>query len=105
MEEELAGGGVLVEHHGSALFPERWFDRVVVLTTDNTRLYDRLAARGYPPGKIQQNVQCEIMQVCLQEARDSYAENIVLELPSDTPEQIRDNAAIVAQFFLDHQQH
>lgn len=99
MEEQLAAGGVLVEHHGSSLFPERWFDAVVVLTTDNTILWDRLAARGYPDPKIQQNVQCEIMQVVLEEARDSYAQHIIHVRPSDTSDQLQDNAAFIAQLY------
>ena len=50
----------------------RWFDLVVVLTCDNTVLYDRLQARNYRDNKIQENVECEIMQVVLEEARESY---------------------------------
>ena len=50
----------------------RWFDLVVVLTCDNTILYDRLASRNYKDNKIQENVQCEIMHVVLEEARESY---------------------------------
>ena len=50
----------------------RWFDLVVVLTTDNSILYDRLQGRGYRPEKVQENVQCEIMNVVVEEARSSY---------------------------------
>jgi hypothetical protein len=45
---------------------------VVVLQADNTVLYERLEKRGYPQAKVQENVQCEIMMVLLEEARDSY---------------------------------
>lgn len=38
-------GGNIVDYHGSEFFPERWFDLVVVLQTDNTVLYDRLRNR------------------------------------------------------------
>jgi broad-specificity NMP kinase len=62
LEERLAEGGFVVEHHGCELFPERWFAAVVVLTADNTLLWDRLAARGYAEAKIANNVECEIMQ-------------------------------------------
>ena len=34
--------------------------------------------RGYAQPKIQENVEAEIMQVLLEEARDSYEENIIL---------------------------
>ena len=36
-------GGVIVEHHVPDLFPERWFDLVLVLRCNNTELYDRLS--------------------------------------------------------------
>lgn len=50
----------------------RWFDFVVVLSTDNTVLFQRLEGRGYPQQKIQENVQCEIMHVSIEEAREAY---------------------------------
>ena len=45
LEPALALGNALVEYHSVGLFPERWFDLVLVLRTDNTLLYDRLTAR------------------------------------------------------------
>lgn len=70
----MADGGVIIEHHSVDWFPERWFDLVIVLRTDNTILYDRLAKRygpclllifyrDYSQHKITENVECEIMQV------------------------------------------
>lgn len=56
----------------SSLAACRWFDVVVVLTTDNTVLYQRLERRGYHQAKIQENVQCEIMHVSIEEARAAY---------------------------------
>jgi adenylate kinase len=38
-------GGILVDYHGCDFFPERWFDLVVVLQTDNSILHDRLSNR------------------------------------------------------------
>ena len=45
MEVMLADGGNIVDFHSSELFPERWFDVVLVLRTDNKVLYDRLVKR------------------------------------------------------------
>ena len=45
MEDKMAQGGVIVDHHGCDFFPERWFDLIVVLRTDNGVLYDRLEQR------------------------------------------------------------
>ena len=45
LEDLMGGGGNIVEYHGCDFFPERWFDAVFVLRTDNTILYDRLEQR------------------------------------------------------------
>ena len=54
--------------------------------------------RGYSDKKITENVECEIMQVLLEEAKDSYREEIVWELQSDTHEQMLDNVQRIEQF-------
>ena len=98
LEELMEAGGVVVDYHGADLFPERWFDLVVVLRTDNDVLYPRLEGRQYAPKKITENVEAEIMQVILDEARDAYAEEIVLELQSNSVEEMEANVARLAQW-------
>jgi broad-specificity NMP kinase len=39
-------GGKIIEYHGCDFFPERFFQLVVVLRTDNTLLWDRLQQRS-----------------------------------------------------------
>ncbi|KAH8075337.1 adenylate kinase [Aureococcus anophagefferens] len=73
MEPKLGAGGCVVEYHACELFPERWFDLVLVLRAGTEILYDRLAARGYAEAKLQENLQCEIMQTILEEAREARA--------------------------------
>ena len=64
---------------------------MVVLRTDSTQLYDRLKARNYPEAKLQENLDSEIMEVLLMEARESYAAEIVVELQSNDTEDIDSN--------------
>ena len=45
LEPQLGAGGTVVEFHTVDFFPERWFNLVLVLRTNNTVLYDRLVAR------------------------------------------------------------
>lgn len=45
LEDKIEEGGKIIDYHGCDFFPERFFDIVFVLRTDNTLLYDRLAAR------------------------------------------------------------
>jgi len=115
------------------MFPKSWIDLIVVLRVDSTLLYDRLKARfvvpqpllgvppsaflatarliaeprrNYPEAKLQENLDSEIMEVLLQEARDSYDEEIIVELRSDTVEEVDSNIerieAWIAQWKKDH---
>lgn len=63
----------------------------MVLRTNSTTLYDRLRARNYPESKLQENLDCEIMEVLLEEARESYNDEIVVELQSNDAEDIESN--------------
>lgn len=93
LEDMMEEGGVIVDYHGCDFFPERWFDRVVVLQTDNSILYDRLSKRGYSGSKLSNNIECEIFQVLLEEAKESYPENIVVGMKSDSIDDITRNVA------------
>ena len=82
---------MILDWHACDIFPERWIDLVVVLRCDTSTLYDRLTARGYTGKKLDENMDAEIMQVLLDEARESYAEEIVVELRSDGVEDVDGN--------------
>lgn len=45
LEDQMTVGGNIIDFHSCDFFPERWFDLVIVLQTDNTTLYDRLEKR------------------------------------------------------------
>lgn len=91
LEDEIPHGGYIIDWHACDLFPESWIDLVVVLRTRSARLYDRLQARAYPEAKLQENLDAEIMDVLLEEARESYDAEIVVELSSDEIEDIDAN--------------
>jgi len=91
LEDRMSSGGNVVDYHSCEFFPERWFDVVFVLRTDNNVLYSRLESRGYSGKKLEDNVQCEIFQTILDEARDAYKEHVVCELPSNTPDDMEAN--------------
>eukprot|EP00047_Mylnosiga_fluctuans_P005078 m.238284 g.238284 ORF g.238284 m.238284 type:complete len:173 (-) comp13279_c0_seq1:167-685(-) len=100
----INGGGRIVEYHGCDFFPERFFSLVIVLSTDNTILWDRLQQRGYSQHKIQENVQAEIMKILLAEAQESYPEEIVKEVPSNTPEDMENSLAVLEAWIAEHAQ-
>lgn len=115
LEPQVAQGGLILDWHTCEAFPERWADLVVVLRCDHTKLWERLEARwvqqilgperganknnrGYPLKKIQENNEAEIMQVVLEEARSSYPAEIVVELESESMEQLESNVARVVEW-------
>ena len=55
--------------------------------------------RKYPELKLQENLDSEIMEVLLQEARDSYDEEIVVELQSNNAEQMDENVDRIEGWF------
>ena len=120
IEEQVKEGGNIIDWHACDLFPKSWIDLVVVLRVDSATLYDRLKARyvahapflcshsylqrsekkntnvclpvsNYPELKLQENMDSEIMQVLLDEARESYDEEIIVELRSDSAEDVEGN--------------
>lgn len=93
LENDMTNGGNVVDFHGSEMFPERWFDLVVVLRTDNAVLYKRLEQRGYSAHKLQENIEAEIMQVTLDEAMESYNPKIVQVCQNDTLEELEKNVS------------
>ncbi|KAJ3275607.1 hypothetical protein HDV01_007610 [Terramyces sp. JEL0728] len=98
LEPIMETGGNIVDHHGCDFFPERWFDLVIVLTCDNTTLYSRLETRGYPTKKIQENVECEIMQVVLNEAYESYKPEVIVTLASGSVDEMESNVERIEQW-------
>ncbi len=91
-------GGFIIEYHSSEWFPERWFDLVVCLHASTEKMHDRLAKRSYSKAKIEENVQCEIMRICADEALASYTEDIVWELQSDTVQEMEQNIQKIMDF-------
>jgi len=76
---------VLLVGHLSHFLP---CDIIVVLRTSPRVLRQRLEARGYPPAKVQENVEAEAVDVVLLEALEAGAPGGVHELDttSDAPE-------------------
>ncbi|CAN3355124.1 adenylate kinase isoenzyme 6 homolog Fap7p [Diutina catenulata] len=98
LEPDMEKGGAIIDWHCCEVFPERLIDLVVCLRCDNTILFDRLKKRNYNEVKIQENIDCEIMEVIAQEARDSYVPEIVIELTSNNADEMDDNVDRICQW-------
>ena len=85
MEELMVEGGYVVDYHSSDLFPERWLHNglVLILRCSTETLYDRLVGRGYSEKKRTENLDCEIIGICAEEAREAYPNCVVWEMQSN----------------------
>ena len=54
--------------------------------------------RGYPLKKIQENNEAEIMNVVLEEAREAYAEEVVVALQSEDTDDLESNVSRIVQW-------
>eukprot|EP00826_Nyctotherus_ovalis_P009490 TRINITY_DN12511_c0_g1_i2.p1 TRINITY_DN12511_c0_g1~~TRINITY_DN12511_c0_g1_i2.p1 ORF type:complete len:181 (+),score=58.51 TRINITY_DN12511_c0_g1_i2:97-639(+) len=97
LESVMQQGGVILEFHSCSFFPERWFQLIVLLRATNTQLYDRQTARGYKENKITENIQCEIMEVTSEAVYESYKPEIIMELQSNTVEDMEKNIDAVVE--------
>ncbi|GME42410.1 Hemoglobin and proliferation regulated protein [Neofusicoccum parvum] len=108
IEPDVLRGGNIIDWHACDLFPRSWIDLVVVVRADSTLLYDRLSARGYSSRKLDENMDAEIMQVLLDEARDAFDEEIVVELRSNDADEVEGNVerieAWIGQWREDHKE-
>ena len=81
--EVIKGGQspLIVEGHFSQdVVPPDSVTLVFVLRRAPWRLKDELEARGYKPEKVKENVEAELLDVCLAESIEAYGEEKVCEL-------------------------
>jgi adenylate kinase len=82
---------VIIPCYGSA-----WRLGKSILNTRSAGLLIR--DRGYKLNKIQENNDAEIMNVVLDEARESYAEEIVVELSNQSTEELESNVGRIIEW-------
>lgn len=100
MEPELKVGGKVLDWIHADFWNPDLLDLVVVLTCDNTILFDRYKTRGYNERKIEQNMDSEIMQEIVLETQEYYegsdagdggSSTVVTMLKSDTDADMENN--------------
>lgn len=88
--EMAVKGPVLVECHSCGIFDtdemEGLITHVLVLRCRTDIIFDRLSARGYTPRKRDENVECEIMGICEEEAREVFQNVPIKSLECNTAE-------------------
>ena len=82
--------GLIIDSHISHLLPKRMVDLCVVLVCpDLKKLERRLKKRKYSKKKIRENLDAEIFQVCLIEAKEKGHKVIVFDSSKDVKSLVR----------------
>lgn len=71
--------GIVVDSHLSHYLPKKYVDLCVVTKCDLKILVKRLKKRRYSKKKVEENVECEIFDVCLTEAKHYKHKIIVID--------------------------
>ena len=69
-EARKKGFSLVIDSHLSHYLPKKYVDRCMVTKTPLKKLKQRLQKRGYHKAKIQENLECEIFDICLEEAKE-----------------------------------
>lgn len=86
---ETKAKGLVVDSHVTHFLPAKMVDLCVVLCCSDLKLLrQRLQRRKYTMRKIQENLEAEIMQVCLNEARERGHNIIVFDTAIHTVTQM-----------------
>ncbi len=69
-EARKKGISLVIDSHLSHYLPKKLINRCIVTKTQLNKLKKRLKKRGYHKEKIQENLECEIFNVCFEEAKE-----------------------------------
>tara|TARA_Y100000034_G_scaffold136940_1_gene217409 strand:- start:5440 stop:5904 length:465 start_codon:yes stop_codon:yes gene_type:complete len=62
--------GIIIDSHMSHFLPKKYVDLCIVTKCELKKLKKRLQKRKYNKAKIRENLDCEIFDVCLTEAKE-----------------------------------
>ena len=71
--------GVIIDSHLSHHLPKKYVDLCIVTKCDLKVLNERLKKREYHKDKIRENMDCEIFNVCLNEAKEAKHNTFVID--------------------------
>jgi adenylate kinase len=79
---------LIIDSHLAHYIPKKQVDHCIVTKCSIKMLKKRLEKRKYPKAKIQENMDCEIFDVCLTEAIESGYNPIILDTTKSTLKQL-----------------
>ncbi len=77
-KDEEKEGFLVIDGHVADLIPEDLVDLVVVLKCNPKVLRERLKEKDYFEEKIEENVEAEIMEICLNDALEAFGEEKIM---------------------------
>ena len=102
--------GLVIDYHSPGIIPDNdAIHGIFVVRCSNDKLYDRLKQRNYSEKKIEQNIQSEIFQVCLDDAHESFDKQLVHQLTNETEDDFKKNVdnllSWIEQWSKDNKKH
>lgn len=101
MEYDIKCGKNVVDYHSCSVFPENWFDLIIVLRTDPDVLFDRLKHKGYTDKMIENIVKIEMKNVVLGEALRCFPNHLIREFRNVNHQDINDNIDVIRDWLTD----
>lgn len=71
--------GIIIDSHLSHYLARRYVDLCIVTKCELKELQKRLKKKGYSKNKIRENLDCEIFDICLNEAREKGHKVIIID--------------------------
>ena len=75
--------GIVIDSHLSHYLLKKYVDLCIITKCELKELQKRLKKRGYSKDKIRENLECEIFDVCLNEAKEAGHKVVVIDLTKD----------------------
>ena len=72
-------GGIVIDSHLSHYIPKKYVDLCIVTKCGIAQLSKRLKKKRYHKSKVQENIQAEIFDVCLNEAKERKHKILVVD--------------------------
>ena len=83
IEKAKCNPNLIIDSHLSHYLPEKYVDLVIITKTNLKTLEKRLKSRGYNKEKIRENLDCEIFDICLNEAKEKKHKVLVVDTTKD----------------------
>ena len=71
--------GIIIDSHLSHYLPRKYVDFCIVTKCDIKEINKRLQRKGFSKNKIQENLQAEIFDICLNEAKEQKHKVLVID--------------------------